>query len=462
MVISDLMNEDKPIQLLVIAYPQDWHWALSVEYFTDQVIRDEFFHVLDLSFVGQSDLRSFVRWMRGGNRLRKTGLSIINGCPQAKVLRKKVRSRISHAIFASFLDIRKLIPVLTFENSSTIYNTCVERTGNLHPVTRKNFKFVFKELFSRNLTSRVLQTLDPNCYDRVVTVNGRFTKNAVVKSWASENRLKCRLLEFGSNRDSFQIYEVSPHSMSELEEKINDFWHGAEEEYRKRIGFQYLKQLSTDKPITDIDWRFKMQRNLVPAKRMLKSCVFFTSTEAEYAGVGDPIPMSKYQNQVEAFRAVVGGLPADEWEIFLRRHPANPKTKVRDAEYLLWEEFEGYSNVTVIEPESSIDSIALGMNADLALNFCSIIAMELVARGAQHVFTMGPSPWQGLLPERQIQSDFSVIQIQEKSKLRVEKDQILPWCFYSSKHGYDFQITKYYDSDNNWRHTSNEFSTAIC
>jgi hypothetical protein len=461
MVISDLMNEEKPIQLLVIAYPQDWHWALSVEYFIDQVSRNEFFHVLDLSFVGQSDLRSFLRWVMGGNRLRKTGLSIIKACPQAKVLKRKALLRISRAFFASFLDIRKLNPVLTFENSSTIYNTCVEKTGNLHPVTRKNSKLVFKELLSRNSTLRALETLDLSCYDRVVTVNGRFTKNAVVKSWASENLVKCRLLEFGSNRDSFQIYEVSPHSMSELEEKINEFWDGAEEVYRKRIAFRYLTELSTDKPITDIDWRFRMQKNLVPAKRMLKSCVFFTSTEAEYAGVGDLIPMSRYQNQVEAFRAVVEGLPADEWEIFLRRHPANPKTKVRDAEYLLWEEFEGYSNVTVIAPESSIDSIALGMGADLAFNYCSIIAMELVARGAQHVFTMGPSPWQGLLPERQLQSDFSLMQIQEKRKLRVETDQILPWCFYSSKHGFDFQITKYFDSDNNWRHISNGFTAAI-
>ena len=196
-----------------------------------------------------------------------------------------------------------------------------------------------------------------------------------------------------------------------------------------------------------------MQRNLIPPKSKPHSCVFYTSTEAEYAGVGDFIPTPKYQNQVQAFRAIVEELPADEWEIFLRRHPANPRGEVKDAEQLLWAEFEKISNVVVIEPESPVDSIALGMSADLAVNYCSIIAMELVARGAQNVITMGPSPWQGLLPHRQIESNFSLTDTLEVIKERVALENILPLCFYLSNHGTNVQVTRYLGTENNWKHS---------
>jgi hypothetical protein len=196
-----------------------------------------------------------------------------------------------------------------------------------------------------------------------------------------------------------------------------------------------------------------MQRNLIPPKEKPNSCVFFTSTEAEYAGVGDFVPASKYQNQVQAFRAIVEELPTDGWQIFLRRHPANPRNEVQDAEHLLWEEFRKYSNVSIIEPESPVDSIALGMSADLAVNYWSTIAIELVARGAQNVITMGPSPWQGLLPQRQIQSNFTLAETLEIINEKVAPEKILPLCFYLSKHGFNFQVTRYLEAKNNWKHS---------
>jgi len=447
------MNQEKSNQLLVIAYPQDWHWALSIEYFLQQRRENQEFHILDLSFVGQLEMQSFLRWLVGGNRLRKTGLRFLVSDPDTKLLKNNgIFFKNFGALFDSWKEIRTLEPTLNFKNSTTIYNSCVEQSGNLNPVTRDYLKLIFKEVFARNLTRRILENLDHASYDRIVTVNGRFTKNAVVKFWASLVLIPCRLIEFGSSKESFQIYEVSPHSMSELEGKITDFWESAEEDFRQRVGLEFFTKLSLDKPLTDINWRVKMQRDLIPSRQKPNTCVFFTSTEAEYAGVGDIVPSSKYQNQVEAFRAILGELPAHEWQIFLRRHPANPKNEVQDAEHLLWEEFEKFSNVSIIEPESPVDSLALGMSADLVINYCSIIAMELVARGAQNVITMGPSPWQGLLPERQIESNFSLTVTLEIIKSRIEPERILPLCFYLSRHGFSFQATKFLDSENNWQH----------
>ena len=411
------------------------------------------FHVLDLSYPGQLELRSFLRWILGGNRLRKTGLKLLEHKKSAKILKYPVFFRSICAFLDSIKEMTTLGTTLNFQNSTTIYNSCVEKSGNLNPITRKNFGIIFKEVFARNLTRKILENLDYSFYGRVVTVNGRFTKNAVVKEWASSKSLPCRLIEFGASKESFQTYEVSPHSMRELEGKIIEFWKNAEDSFRQRVSREYLSKLSIDKPITEIDWRAKMQRNLIPPNEKNNSCVFFTSTEAEYAGVGDFVPASNYQSQVQAFKAIVEGLPPDEWQIFLRRHPANPRDKVKDAEHLLWEEFRKFSNVFIIEPESPVDSIALGMSADLAVNYCSIIAMELVARGAQNVITMGPSPWQGLLPERQIESKFELVATLEIMQKKVAPEKILPLCFYLSIHGFNFQATRFLENENNWKHS---------
>lgn len=446
------MHQEKSTELLVIGYPQDWHWALSIEYFVNRSRDGQSFHILDLSFAGRLDLRGILKRMLGGNQLRKTGLQILRVDSNASILKRGTLINNFRAFFDTFSEIRRLRPTLNFENSTTIYNSCVEKSGSLNPVTRNNFVTIFREVLARNLTWRNLEILDSSKYTRVVTVNGRFTVNAVTKAWASNNSIPCMLIEFGSSKESFQTYAVSPHSMLELEGKIVDFWDSAEESFKLEAGMEYLKKLSEDKPITEINWRAKMQRHMVPPKLKPYSCVFFTSTEAEYAGVGDQIPPSNYQNQVQAFRDVVDELPTDEWQIFLRRHPSNPNDKVQDAEHLLWQEFEKNPKVFIIGPESPIDSIALGMSADLVLNFCSIIAMELVARGAQNVITMGPSPWQGLLPERQVESNFSLTMALEIIKSKVSPERILPFCFYSNKHGFSFQITRYSDLDHNWKH----------
>jgi hypothetical protein len=190
-----------------------------------------------------------------------------------------------------------------------------------------------------------------------------------------------------------------------------------------------------------------------------KVCTFFASTETEYAGVGDIIPNGKFQNQVEAFRAIVDFLPSSEWQIVLRRHPSNPNDNSVDPEAFLWDEFKSRDNVIVVEPESVVDSMALGLKSDLVFNFCSIIAMELHARGSNNVYTMGPSPWRKLLPERQVESLEFLSGIFDEKVVTVKIEAILPWCFYAASHGYDFQLIHFDEVAQRWQYRGSSTST---
>ena len=240
--------------------------------------------------------------------------------------------------------------------------------------------------------------------------------------------------------------------MDELELKIAHYWEISDPAVRQNVGRSYLTKLADNKPVTEIDWRVRMKQGLLPSWNKRKVCTFFASTETEYAGVGDTIPKSNFQNQVEAFRAIVEFLPTSEWQIVLRRHPSNPHDNSVDPEAFLWDEFNSHNNVLIVEPDSTVDSIALGLNSDLVFNFCSIIAMEFVARGFKNVYTMGPSPWRKLLPELQIENSKLLPSVFDEKELAFEAEAVLPWCFYAASHGYEFQLTYFDEVTKRWQY----------
>jgi hypothetical protein len=447
---------DKTTEMVVIAYPQDWHWALSLEY--QYMQRQNGIHVdlYDFSYLGEYGLRSIARRILGGNYLRKISKK------EKRVLISQNYSFLPIALKAllkTIQDFQKLPRRVVANDFQEIYNSCVEKSGNLILI-KSNFRsIIWKELYSHHLTIESLNKIGNSKNACVVTVNGRFTKNASILKWAENKGIPSRLVEFGAGKEKFETYEVSPHSMEELEQKIARYWEISDPVFRESVGRSFLKKLAENKPVTDIHWRIRMKEGSLPSLTKSKVCTFFASTETEYAGVGDIIPNGKFQNQVEAFRAIVDFLPSSEWQIVLRRHPSNPNDNSVDPEAFLWDEFKSRDNVIVVEPESVVDSMALGLKSDLVFNFCSIIAMELHARGSNNVYTMGPSPWRKLLPERQVESLEFLSGIFDEKVVTVKIEAILPWCFYAASHGYDFQLIHFDEVAQRWQYRGSSTST---
>jgi hypothetical protein len=439
----------KPTEIVVVAYPQDWHWALSIEYQNMQLQNGVEVDLFDLSYLGEHGFRVLIRRALGGNHLRKTSRK----SKKASFVRIKSLLPIgAKALLKTLLDYRGLPSLIEANSFREIYNSCVEKSGNLILI-KSNIRFlVLKELYVYNLTIESLKKIEKNKYACAVTVNGRFTKNAAILKWAEHQGMSSKLIEFGADKEKFEIYEVSPHSMAELESKIKRHWEISDPVVRESQGRNFLAKLTENKPITEINWREGMREGYLPSWDKSNVCTFFASTETEYAGVGDSIPKENFSNQVEAFRAIVEFLPSDDWQIVLRRHPRNPNGDSVDPEAFLWDEFKSHRNVVIIEPESPVDSIALGLNSDLVFNFCSIIAMELIARGSKNVYTLGPSPWRRLLPELQIESSELLEGILENKEIAIKAESILPWCFYASSHGNEFQLIHFDEINQRWRY----------
>lgn len=436
-------------QVVVVCYPNDWHWVLSIEYINSQLKTRNDIEVWDVSFAGETGIRNNLKKLLGGNRLqsqakdwlRRNNIRIVSA-PAWQVSKKYVDDYNLNYAVSRFLD----------QNAhSLVFNSVVEKVGNLKVDTKKYRKEVLQEIKASSRVMALLQTQNNVKIGKVTTVNGRFTKNATVKSWAKENKIPITLLEFGSSENKFEEFLISPHSVSDISSKINWYWENSRPEISVPIAQMYFNSLIENK-VSRIPWRKSIKSKSLPAfPTEKKIAVFFASTESEHAGLGDSIGDFQFASQVEAFRGLIKVLPSSEWHIYLRRHPKNPLIdSSEDPEVHLWKEFEHLPNITIIEPDSSIDSIELGLSSDLVTNYWSTIAIELIVRGAENVVTLGKAPWNNLIPSHTANNESELRDLLQVGFKSVNLEKLYPLGYYYAIFGTEFEVFSFRESQAKW------------
>lgn len=436
------MKPESQKELVVIAYPNQWHWALSLEYINLQRSQGIFIEVLDLSWCGELGWR--VK-LRRSLKFRRFQYSCIKWLEKNRIKYSEIKiveKRKPHLDFTRN-------SILSYKDCGVALNSIVERSGELQVRVLSYKNIIVDELIAMNSVESALRRINSRNFDKVVTVNGRFTKNAVIKEWAKSNLKETQLLEFGASRQKFEIFSDSPHSMEEVQRKIDSFWRefpSKSDEFCQNEMDSYIESI-TEKTHA---WRTRMIEGTAPAKTSKKRCTFFASTEAEYAGVGDKIEDGNFMNQVESFKALLLALDLKEWEIYLRRHPRHRFASNRDPEQHLWREFENSPNIVVLPPESNVDSIELARSSDLNVNYCSSISMELIALGIQNVITLGPAPWNNLIPQ-QYCPNFNLLQtFLSRNNVFLDRKSILPWVIYTRNFGRNFELFRFNSNKSSW------------
>jgi hypothetical protein len=258
-------------------------------------------------------------------------------------------------------------------------------------------------------------------------------------------------LEGGHKNTSFQIFDFGPHSTSEIQKKINQLWNSAVEPYRSDISRMYLENLVINRRRPGSDFRSRIVWDSLPKFSGKKICVFFASSEWEYLGVREEVPTGHFENQIEAFKALVACLDSEIWDIYLRLHPVTPTHNNHDGENSIWVPFRDITNVVVIESNSNIDSIALGLKADLIASYGSGINMEFYARKLGNTITMGLAPWNDLLPERHIPTIKKLQKFIGSVKSSIEIEKLLPWAYYQVESGIEFELISTDEKTGRWK-----------
>jgi len=139
------------------------------------------------------------------------------------------------------------------------------------------------------------------------------------------------------------------------------------------------------------------------------------------------------------------------WDIYLRRHPFGQNQDLQDGEKSIWNSFFDVPNLFVIDPSSDIDSIALGLESDLIASYGSTIIMEFYAHKISNIITMGPAPWNILLPERYVPTIQKLQEFIGSVKSNIEIDKLLPWAFYQMESGIEFELISTDDKTGRWK-----------
>lgn len=434
---------------IIVCYPLDWHWVLSME--AAELLRGENckIQIIDFSNVGENIVRTYARKIFRkkylGNTLKDNidisyrALNPINYL-ECRIRQRKMVKKLPRIIDESTFEFRE------------IYPTLVELTGKITIPSNDHKQLIRQEISKFIGISKRCENLNKNAFDLIVTVNGRFTKNYTLTSHFRNLGVTVKLLEFGSNKEKLQIYDISPHSMKERMLLMQKLQESAPPTLVRQIGDDYIKSLRAFDPWAAHSWTSKMARGLIPEEwKEKKICTFFSSSQREFVGVQDEIEGNKFKNQVEAFSCLVQSLDPNEWNLILRRHPRKAAGQ-SDDEDAIWKECLEFSNVHEVGPESEIDSYELGECSEIVAHFNSSIGPELIFRGHKRVITLGPTMWQYLSPESHLPDLTSLNSYLQKPRDVTSGLDLSPWGYYLKSFGSDFSYFHWSASLKRWVH----------
>ena len=326
-----------------------------------------------------------------------------------------------------------------------VYPGLVDLTGdiNINQLTEKGL--VRKCLTSEYFFNKILRlwTVGRPNFELVIIVNGRFPLNRSAANFFTQQNQKVELIEFGANREKFQIFTISPHSMINRLQLFRQFTEqvSATREEISEVGGKFFKDRRVFDKQANISWTRRMKSSELPNIRSSKVCTFFSTSEREFVGVRDIVKEGEFPDQFSALEALILCLGA-EWKVFIRRHPMARDLKA-DPEAELWARFEKFENVEIIQPDSEIDSYELGMRSNMVAHFGSFIGPELIFAGHKEVITLGHTQWEDLDPKRHLYGQSSLRNYLE-SPSEYEKDvDVSILGYFMATFGQDFKVCRW-------------------
>ena len=437
--------------LVISCYPWEWQEVLSIEGAIELQQLGHQVNYVDFSNFHGGFSKNFIK----------------------KLLRRKLNGHKKNVILKSFgvtvnyptlpiliartlLIALKLIPYNFRSMSSSrwesFYPGLVDETGDPQ-ASADNYPTLTRKLAIEDyLFSKLLEKYfkSPEEYVSALIVNGRFPLNRSAGVFFRK-KLDVNYIEFGSNREKFQIYSSSPHSMKNRKELFRRFLNenSIPEKIIEKEGREFFLNRKKFDDQANINWTRKMTpENLPQLSSSRMTCTFFPTSEKEFTGVADIPSEQNFRNQFDALDSLISCL-GDQWDIFIRRHP-KPYDSAKDAESELWNRYQYFANVRMILPDSSVDSYSLGMQSNLVAHYSSSIGPELIFAGHNHVITLGPTMWEDLDQDRHIHNSRELEKYLSNPAKPIGQKEILYVGYFMGTFGKEFRSISWNPTSGNW------------
>ena len=226
------------------------------------------------------------------------------------------------------------------------------------------------------------QWLTSQNIDLVYNFNGRQDYvRAVMRATISKN-IDCYNAERTRLKGHIDFYKNTfPHDHKSRFELVDKYWEESllSDDEKKRIGASFYERQKEGESVIFPSYTGKMKKGEVPESILNgnKNIVVFNSSDDEIAAFGELFqnPYFKDQNEGIRFLANYVGENLTEHNLIIRMHPNlagvhQPYVnEIRDLH-------QTFTNVFVIEPESTIDSYALMEVAEKVISFGSTTGLE--------------------------------------------------------------------------------------
>lgn len=461
-----LVNSRVKSLLVVHSYPNDLYLSWVLEYVNeirsaDKDIKICIFDIGTYAWHKESHWKSKLR--RFLHRTQNNSIKIFEHFSNAlsfdlEVKKRKILNELQlfikfffHAYTINSVEELLSDSFYSKEHSWSVHSSLVNRYWSIFYIPKKHaFQVALRALSFKVSYMNTLDILITQKFDQVVVCNGRLPNSAGAAQAAKDKSIPVKFIERGGTPGMFNVFNISPHSMRERFSNCVELWNSSVKNNRffaETVAKSYINLRSNFDPIAGISWSRQMTSmddlsTLIPKTRKYM-CVFYTSTEFEFAVYGDYVSPGQFRNQREALNALLQCL-SNEWQIIIRRHPQKLRRNwlKRDPEQTLWQGLESDPRIIIVQPESTINSYDLALNADLVCHFNSSIGAEIMFLNSVPVISLGETYWDES-PEFALTNFEKLSNWLRKFSTKNQQERALRWGLYSAIAGKPFKIIKW-------------------
>ncbi len=289
--------------------------------------------------------------------------------------------------------------------------------------------------------------LSADNYDRVYVFNGRMSILRAVLRACQSLGIDCFLHERGSTLNHYSLYENAlPHEINYSENKIQETWNSCSDVAEKeRIGSQFFIDRCSGIMENWTSFTEHQQEDLLPHDwdDGKNNIIIFTSSEHEYASIGDIWKIKIYKDQVDGLTKIIQSLSdRKDIHLYIRVHPLMQGFEYAD-EPLRKKIYALKSpNLTIVKADSKISTYALLKKASKIITFGSSVGIEAVYWEIPSIL-IGSAYYQNMGVTYNPSSHEELLKLIDLDLSPKDKIPALMYGYYFKTYGYPF---RYYQS----------------
>jgi len=287
----------------------------------------------------------------------------------------------------------KLFKYKSYNAGISAYSSLIShlKQSNPDPVIHKNL--IYKILVSgAAIYEFVLSVISSNKPDLMYLFNGRFAVNRAILDAAIEAKIPYLIHERGANKYRYIARPFMPHDIDRVQDLMINAWREGGNVLSEKVANDFFYNQRRGVAQGWNSFITRQSESLLPdflPQDETNIIAYFSSSDDEYAAVGDIVEWDRWPNQISAVKdliAVVSKYP--ELFLVIRLHPH--KSEKHPSDLKVWLELPLPSNIKLILPDDPVDTYALIERANVVVTSGSTVGIESVFWGTPSI-CLGPS-----------------------------------------------------------------------